>query len=83
MANPEFVNLKLLAASPSLLASSFPVGRYARSAGPGHAVTPRPEWATEAVLNLRHVVAGVVCALLIEGAAALASFATWNLWHIR
>lgn len=83
MANPEFVNLKLLTASPSLLASSFPVSRYAPSAGPGNAITPRPEWAIEAVLNLRHVVAGVACALLIEAAAAVAIIATWNLWHIR
>ncbi|MGB8030548.1 MAG: hypothetical protein WCF30_12905 [Terracidiphilus sp.] len=83
MPSPEFVNLKLATASPSLLASSFPVGSYAPSARPGIPVVPQPEWAAEAVLNLRHVVAGIGCALLIEGAAALAILATWNLWHIR
>ncbi len=84
MAIPEFVNLKLATASPSLLRSSFTVNRYSPFARPGDVVTPRPEWAAaEAVSNLRHVVAGVVCALVIEGAAGLVIFATWNLWHLR
>lgn len=82
MVNPHFVNLKLAAASPSLLASSFAVSKYT-PARPGAPITPQPEWAAEAVSNLRHVVAGIGFALLIEGAAALAIIATWNLWHIR
>ncbi|HEY1804934.1 MAG TPA: hypothetical protein VGG45_10685 [Terracidiphilus sp.] len=44
---------------------------------------PQAEWAAEAIVNVRHVVAGISCALLVEAAVALAIFATWNLWHIR
>ena len=83
MPNPEFVNLKLATASPFLLASSFPVSSYASSARPGVPVAPEPESAAEAISSLRHVAAGIGFAFLIEGAVALAVFATWNLWHIR
>ena len=84
MPNPQFVNLKLAAASPSLLASSFPLSSNASSAQLGVPDTPQPEeWATEAIVSLRHVVAGISCALLVEAAVAMAIFATWNLWHIR
>ncbi|MGO9540984.1 MAG: hypothetical protein ACLPN2_10385 [Terriglobales bacterium] len=83
MANPQFVNLKLAAASPSLLASSFPLRSYTPSARLGAPSAPQAEWAAEAISNLRHVVAGIGFALLIEGAAAAAIIATWNLWHIR
>ncbi|MGO9794501.1 MAG: hypothetical protein ACLPLZ_00210 [Terracidiphilus sp.] len=83
MANPQFVNLKLAAASPLLLVSSLPTGSYARSARLGAPDSPRAEWAAEAISNLRHVVAGIGFALIIEGAVALCIVATWNLWHIR
>lgn len=83
MINPQFVNLKLASASPSLLAASLPVSRYAPSARLGAPGAPQAEWAAEAISNLRHVVAGISFALLIEGAAAVAIFATWGLWHIR
>ena len=83
MSNPQFVNLKLATASPSLLASSLPVSSYAQSARLGVPDSPRAEWAAEAISNLRHVVAGISFALFIEGAVALCIFSTWNLWHIR
>ena len=83
MANPQFVNLKLAAASPSLLSSSIPLSSYSQSARLGSPSAPQAEWAAEAISNLRHVVAGISVALLIEGAAAVAIIATWNLWHIR
>lgn len=83
MANPQFVNLKLAVAPPSLLASSLPLRSYAPSVRLGAPRTPQAEWAAEAISNLRHVVAGIGFALLIEGVAALAIVATWNLWHIR
>jgi hypothetical protein len=83
MANPQFVNLKPAVASPSLLASSFPLKSYAQSAGLAAPIAPQAEWAAEAISNLRHVVAGISVALLIEAAAAVAIFATWNLWHVR
>jgi hypothetical protein len=82
MINPQFVNLKLAAASPALLASSASLRSYA-SARLGASSAPQAEWAAEAISNLRHVVAGIGFALLIEAAAAVAIFATWNLWHIR
>jgi len=44
---------------------------------------PQAEWASEAIVNVRHVVAGIICALLVEGAVAGVIIATWNLWHIR
>jgi hypothetical protein len=83
MSNPQFVNLKLATVSPSLLASSLPVSSYAQSAQLGAPDSPQAEWAAEAISNLRHVVAGIGFALIIEGAVALCIFATWNLWHIR
>jgi hypothetical protein len=83
MPNPHFVNLKLATASPSLLGSSFRASRYAPSARLGAPDAPQAEWAADAIVSFRHVVAGIGCALLIEGAAAVAIFATWNLWHIR
>jgi len=83
MANAQSLNLKLAVVSPSLLASSLPLRNYAPSARPGAPSTPQAEWAAEAISNLRHVVAGIGFGLLIEGAAALAIVATWNLWHIR
>jgi hypothetical protein len=83
MPNPQFVNLKLAVASPSLLSSSLALSSYAPSARLGTPEAPQPEWAAEAIVNLRHVVAGISCALIIEAAAAVAIFATWNLWHIR
>ncbi len=83
MANPQFVSLKMAAASPSQLASSLPLCTYAPPARLGASGAPQAEWAAEAISNLRHVVAGIGFALLIEGAAAVAIVATWNLWHIR
>jgi hypothetical protein len=83
MANPQFVNLKLAAAAPSLLGSSFPTRTYPQSVPLGPPGVPQAEWAAEAISNLRHVVAGISFALLIEGAGAVAIFATWSLWHLR
>jgi len=83
MANPQFVNLKLAVASPSLIASSFPARSYASSETIGVPETTQAEWAAEAIVSVRHVVAGISCALLLEAAVAFAIFATWNLWHIR
>jgi hypothetical protein len=64
-------------ASPSYAAPSAPACVLDAAAG------PQAEWAAEAIVNLRHVVAGISCALLIEGAVALSIYATWNLWHLR
>ncbi len=83
MANPQFVSLRLATVSPSLLASFLPVRSYAPSARVVTPDAPQEESAAEAISNLRHVVAGISFALLIEGAAAVAIIATWNLWHIR
>lgn len=83
MSNTRFVNLKLAAASPLRLVSSLPANSYARSARIGVPDLPQAEWAAEAISNLRHVVAGISVAFIIEGAVALCIFATWNLWHIR
>jgi hypothetical protein len=83
MANQQFVNLKLATAAHSLPASSLQAGSYAPSARLGAPDTPEPEWAAEAISNLRHVVAGISFALIIEAAVAVCIFATWNLWHIR
>ncbi len=92
MSNPQFANLTLATASPSLLASPFPMSSRpsasfatpSASVGvPDAAAGPQAEWAAEAIVDLRRVVAGVSCALLIEGAVALSIYATWNLWHLR
>jgi hypothetical protein len=79
MANGQFVNLRLAMASPSLAARSY--GAQATSASLHNA--PQAEWAAEAISNLRHVVAGISFALIIEGAVAVCIVATWGLWHIR
>jgi hypothetical protein len=83
LAHAQFVNLKLAAASPLHLGSSLPAGSFAQSARLGVPDAPQAEWAAEAISNLRHVVAGISVAFIIEGAVALCIFATWNLWHIR
>lgn len=85
MSNPHFVNLRLATASPSRLGSCFHANRYAQSARLGAPGSPhtQAESAAEAISNLRHVVAGVSFAFIIEGVVALCIFATWNLWHIR
>ena len=83
MSSPQFVNLKLATASPSRLGSSLPANSDAQSVRIGVPDSPRAEWAAEAISNLRHVVAGISVAFIIEGAVALCIFATWNLWHIR
>jgi hypothetical protein len=84
MASPHFVNLKLATAALYLPVSSLPTRRYAAQATPVRIPdAPQAEWAAEAISNLRHVVAGISFALIIEGAAAICIFATWGLWHIR
>jgi hypothetical protein len=84
MASPHFVNLKLATAALSLPVSSLPASRYSAPAVPARLPdTPQAEWAAEAISNLRHVVAGISVALIIEGAAAICIVATWSLWHIR
>ena len=87
MANPQFNSWKLATASPSLLSSALPLSSYAApSAKAGVPDAPKAEWAAEAIVNSRHVVAGISCALIIEAAIALAiyaTWATWSLWHIR
>jgi hypothetical protein len=92
VANPQFVNLKLATALPSLFSTALPTSSLASAsyaapsapAGvPADAAGPQAEWAAEAILNLRHVVAGTSCALIIEAAVALSIYATWNLWHLR
>lgn len=92
MSNPQFASLKLATASPSLLASSLPqpslpLSSYSGPSTPaGVPVAPKAEWAAEAIVNSRHVVAGISYALIIEGAVALsvyAAIATWSLWHLR
>jgi hypothetical protein len=74
----------LATAAGSLCASSLAQRAYAPQSEPSAAPElPQAEWAAEAISNLRHVVAGVSVAFIIEGVAALCIFATWNLWHIR
>jgi hypothetical protein len=65
------------------LASTRYVTPSAPAGVPDAATGPQAEWAAEAIVNLRNVVAGVSCAFLIEGAVALSIYATWNLWHLR
>jgi hypothetical protein len=84
MANRQFINLRLATALPSLSVSSLPAhsfGAQATSARIPEA--PQAESAAEAISDLRHVVAGVGFALIIEGAVAVCIVATWGLWHIR
>jgi len=83
LSDPQFVNLQLAVVAPSLLASSVSVGSQDPSAHPVEPDATQPEWAAEAISNLRHVVAGISFAFLIEAAAAVAIIATWGLWHIR
>jgi hypothetical protein len=88
MAQAQLQSWKLATASPSLYRSALPVRSYAASyaAQSGFAANlqaPQAEWAAEAVVNLRHVVAGISFAFIIEAAAALCIFAIWNLWRIR
>jgi hypothetical protein len=81
MSNRQFVNLRLATASPSPHLSARSYGAQPTSAAlPG---APQAEWAAEAISNLRHVVAGISFAFIIEAAVALCIIATWNLWHIR
>lgn len=84
MSNPQFVNLRLATASSSLSVSSLPAHSYGAQATPARLPeAPQAEWAAEAISNLRHVVAGIGFALIIEGAVAICIVATWGLWHIR
>ncbi len=83
MVDPQFVSLKHATASPAMLSTSPHLDSSELSLRVGATGTPQAEWAAEAISNLRHVIAGVGVALLIEGAAAVAIFATWNLWHLR
>ena len=84
MSNGQFVNLRLATASASTHASSMPGNRYGvKSPSVGLPDVPQAEWAAEAISNLRHVVAGISFALIIEGAVAICIVATWGLWHIR
>jgi hypothetical protein len=84
MSNRQFVNLKLATASPSLSVSSLPAHSYgAQATSASLPDAPKAEWAAEAISNLRHVVAGIGFALIIEAAVAICIVATWGLWHIR
>lgn len=88
MAQAQLQSWKLATASPSLHRSSLPVSSYAasyaaKSGSAANPLAPQAEWAAEAVVNLRHVVAGISFAFIIEAAAALCIFAIWNLWRIR
>lgn len=89
MPKPQFESWKLATATSAQLSSSLPMSSlsltsYAAPSTPaGLPDAPQAEWAAEAIVNLRHVVAGVGFAFIIEGAVALCIFATWNLWHIR
>jgi len=82
MPESEFVNLRLQAASPSRGTAQVSES-YAQGALCFLPEAPQAEWASEAIVNVRHVVAGIICALLVEGAVAGVIIATWNLWHIR
>ncbi len=84
MSNRQFVNLRLATASPSLSVSSLPAHSYGVQPTSARLPdAPQAEWAAEAISNLRHVVAGIGFALIIEGAVAVCIVATWGLWHIR
>jgi hypothetical protein len=84
MASPQFVNLKLATAAHSLPVSSLPARSYAAQTTSARLPeAPQAESAAEAISNLRHVVAGISFALIIEGAVAICIVATWGLWHIR
>jgi hypothetical protein len=84
MSNRQFVNLRLATALPSPSVSSLPAHSFgAQATSVRIPDAPEAEWAAEAISNLRHVVAGIGFALIIEGAVAVCIVATWGLWHIR
>ena len=89
MATAPLVDWKPPTASPSALTPALPNSPLSLPSydSPSEPVAvpdaPQAEWAAEAIVNLRHVVAGIFFALIIEGAVALCIYATWNLWHIR
>ena len=84
MSNRQFVNLRLATASSFPSVSSLPAHSYgAQSTATRLPSPPQAESAAEAISNLRHVVAGISFALIIEGAVAICIVATWGLWHIR
>jgi hypothetical protein len=89
VATAPLVDWKLPTASPSVPTTALPMSSRSLPSydAPSEPVAvpdePKDEWAAEAIVNLRHVVVGIVFALVIEGAVALCIFATWNLWHIR
>ncbi len=90
MSTLQFDNWKHRAASSSLLSSSLQVSSYAGPSIPAGVLdaqitSPQAEWAAEAIVNLRHVVAGICCALIIEGGFAFAVYSVWHfmrLWHL-
>ena len=67
MPESEFVNLRLQTASPSRGTAQVSES-YAQGALCFLPEAPQAEWASEAIVNVRHVVAGIICALLVEGA---------------
>ena len=83
MSQSQFESWKLAAVSPSPLPLSKYAAPSATTAVADASNPPQAEWAAEAIVNVRHVVAGIGFALVIEAAAAIAIVATWNLWHIR
>jgi hypothetical protein len=84
MSDRQFVNLRLATASPFPSVSSLPAHSYGvKATSVRLPEAPQAEWAAEAISNLRHVVAGISFALIIEGAVAVCIVATWGLWHIR
>jgi hypothetical protein len=84
MSNRQFVNLRLATPLPSVPVSSLPAHSFGVQATAAPLPeTPQAEWAAEAISNVRHVVAGISFALIIEGAVAICIVATWGLWHIR
>ena len=89
VATAPLIDWKLPTASPSALTPALPTSSVSLPShdAPSEPVAvpdePKAEWAAEAIVNLRHVVVGIVFALIIEGAVALCIFATWKLWHIR
>lgn len=84
MATAPLVDWKLPTAPPAVPLCSIPAsGHVAQSVTAVVPNAPQAEWAAEAIVNLRNVVAGVTWALVIEGVVALCIVATWNLWHIR
>jgi hypothetical protein len=84
MSTSQFVDLRLAPAWHSLSVSSLPTHSYGAQATPPRLPeASQAESAAEAISDLRHVVAGISFALIIEGAVAICIVATWGLWHIR